>query len=147
MGTLQRVQDPASPVTIQSSGSSISNNAASTGDTWDNTSTGDDAAAFELNAGFGSTPTIGNTIGLYGVPAVDNTNYGDVDTSSSPPTLNPNNLLGTFEVLKASTSAERMTLLVNGLLPIKYKFYLGNTSGQTVSSTWALKANFARYQY
>lgn len=139
-------------VTLESSGSSQANNtqvAASTANL-DNRSggiTGAESYAFdfELNGGFGSSPAVGAVIGLYAVPAIDGTNFADVDTSNH--NMPPACFIGTFVVNKAQTTAQRLVVLGVPLDPLLYKIYIDNQSGQTLSSTWTLKVVPSQSQY
>lgn len=138
---------PASIVTLESSGGSLSNGsqvAASTA-TYDNSSNDMFFANFELNGGFGSSPSVGALINLYLVPALDGTNYAEVDTTNH--NMPPACFVGSFVVNKAQTSAQRMDVLGVPLQPLLYKAYLDNQSGQTLSSTWTLKIVAADDQY
>jgi hypothetical protein len=75
---------------------------------------------FELNAGFGSSVSVSK------------------DTST--PLFDPKHLAGAFTTCTTGTGARRMTLEGVTLGPYKYVARLWNKSGQTLSSTWALKA-------
>ena len=137
-------------VTLESSGSSQSNNtqvAAST--VLDNTSGGNGSQSqlfdFELNGGFGSSPSVGARIDLYAVPAIDGTNYADVDTTNH--NMPSNCFVGSFYVVKSQTGAQRLVIEGVTLDPLKYKLYIDNQSGQTLSSTWALKVTPSQMQY
>jgi hypothetical protein len=93
---------------------------------------------FELNAGFGSSVSVSKDIELYLVPKLDGTNEADKDTST--PLFDPKHLAGAFTTCTTGTGARRMTLEGVTLGPYKYVARLWNKSGQTLSSTWALKA-------
>lgn len=102
-------------------------------------------ANFELNAGFGSSPTVGTVVELYLVPALDGTNYAEVDATNH--LLQPQCYAGAFVILKSQTAAQRLVILGVPVQPCLYKAYVLNKSGQTMSSTWTLKAivSYAKY--
>lgn len=138
-------------VTLESSGSSQANNtqvAASTANL--DCRSGGNAAEmfygdFELNGGFGSSPAVGAQINLYLVPALDGTNYADVDTTNH--NMPPECFVGSFLVDKAATAAQRMVIMGVSLRPVLYKAYIDNQSAQTLSSTWTLKVVASEDQY
>src|ERR1700719_50878 len=133
--------------TLVSSGSTLNNGAVSSASSsFDNSSSKNDFwANFELNTGFAVAPTVGNSIELYGVPALDGSNYADVDTGT--PNMPLSCFLGVFSVIKSQTGAQRMVLLGVPLMSNLYEFYLYNKSGQQMSSTWTLKVSPAYEQY
>ena len=132
----------STPVTLESSGASTATNlevAASTN--LDARNAGNGAQSFwytfEFNGGFGSAPTVGAALELYAVPAVDGTNFAEVDTTAH--LLQDNCLLGYFKILKAQTGAQRLVIQRIFLEPLLYKMYILNKTTQTMSSTWTLK--------
>lgn len=132
--------------TLESSGGSLSSGsevAATT--TYDNSSNLYFRGSFELNGGFGSAPTVGVTVDLYLVPALDGSNYAEVDTTNHR--LQADHYVGSFVVLKSQTGSQRMTLSNIPLPHALFKAYLLNNAGQTLSSTWTLKMVPAREQY
>lgn len=142
-------------ITLESSGGSLANNnqVAAT-NTLDNRSGGTSGGAgvgdvflcnFELNTGFGSGPTVGNIVNLYLVPALDGTNYADVDTSGH--VMPPACFVGSFIINKSATAAQRMVILGVPINPLLYKAYIDNQSGQSMSTTWTLKAVSSEVQY
>lgn len=139
-------------VTLQATGAgSISNNVqVACATTLDCRSGGNAAemfmADFELLAGFGSNPTVGAQINAYLVPALDGTNYADVDATNH--NMPPACLIGSFIVNKAQTAVQRMVILGVPLRPVLYTLYLDNQSGQTVTtSTWSVKCVSSQDQY
>ena len=126
--------------TLEASGASVSNNAVGTADdsNLDNTTELAFYYDFELNGGFGSSVTAGEDLDLYLVPKVDGTNLADKDTST--PLFQPSHYRGTFITPTNGTSARRMTIEAVPLGPYVYTAYVHNKSGQTLSSTWTLKA-------
>lgn len=140
-----------SAVVLQNdNGSSISNGAGGAAGTanLDNRSggiTGAEAffAHFELlTAGFGSNPGAGKNVDLYLVPAVDGTNFGDVD-SSIP---NAQYFVGSFITVN-SGSAKRLSLMNVPIGPLLLKAYLVNNTGQTLSANWGLRVVLSSEQY
>lgn len=102
-------------------------------------------ANFELAAGFGTAPTQHNIIDLYLVPALDGTNYADIDATGH--NLPSNCYVGSFEIILSQTTSQRMVVLGVPLMPLLYKAYLVNNSGQTISAAWTLKVVAAEEQY
>lgn len=149
-------------VTSFSNGStaSITNlSVASTDAQFDNSSTGPLAqmltAVFELQAKWtGATTGIsgGNNVAdLYLLPAIDRTNFPDVGTAATASTtpISPNHYVGSFVAAKApavSTNVRMETGTIE-LLPLVYQPYLINQSGQTISSSWILRALPIEGQY
>ena len=68
----------------------------------------------------------------------------DFDTSGTPPV---GYWVGNFSIAKASTSTQRMDIDAVPLMPFDYLPYLVNSSGQTLSSGWALDFYGAQHQY
>ena len=137
-------------VTLESSGSSQANNTQVAATTTLDCRSGGNAAEmfygdFELNGGFGSAPAVGAQINLYLVPALDGTNYADVDTTNH--NMPPECFVGSFIVNKAQTVAQRMVIMGVPLRPDLYKAYIDNQSAQTLSSTWTLKSVASEDQY
>jgi hypothetical protein len=100
---------------------------------------------FELVVGFGVAPTVGVTVDLYLVPAIDGPNFAEVDSTNHK--LQSTNYRGSFVVLKSQTATQRLVLEGVPLSPRLYKAYLLNNSGQTISTGWTLKAIVDRAQY
>jgi hypothetical protein len=109
------------------------------------------AALFSLTGQFATVTGIaaGTTIAdLYLVPAIDGTNFPDIDTSAAsyiPYTMR----VGSFVAAKAptaSTNALFQSAPVE-LMPVLYNVYVLNRSGQTLSGSWTLKALATAAQY
>ncbi len=146
-GSIKRQQNTTTNLDGGST-SSLSNSAGvACANILDCTSLLDETGVFVLNAGFGSAVTIGNAVALYLVPSEDGTNYGDVDTTSSPPTISPPAFAGVFVTVLNQTGAQKMLVTVKGLEPVKYKVYLVNLTGQSMSSGWTLNVLTNRSQY
>lgn len=85
----------------------------------------------ELNVTFGSNPTLNSPVHLYGIKAPDGTNYQDGTASLRPP---DDTYLGTFQLYN-NTSAQKLYTRPFRLLPVKYKFIVLNSSGQTMAAS------------
>lgn len=110
---------------------SLANAAAALGTEYDNSSNLYLWATFELNVTFGSSPTAGNTVDLYIIPAPDGTNYDDNTTGASGAAPSTS-YVGGFP-LRAVTSAQKVPLGVVrriDLPPTKFKVFVVNGSGQ-----------------
>jgi hypothetical protein len=85
----------------------------------------------------------------YAVPALDGTNYPDVDVTGGASALPPPTYLGNIVCVKAPTANTDMRFVspLFSLPPFLYKVYLLNRSGQTISAGWTLKVMSARRQY
>ena len=115
---------------------SLANNAAALGTEYDNSSNLYLWATFELNVQFGSSPTAGNTVDLYIIPAPDGTNYDDNTTGASGAAPSTS-YVGGFP-LRAVTSAQKVPLGVArriDLPPTKFKVFVVNGSGQAFPSS------------
>jgi len=102
-------------------------------------------ADFELTVGFGSSPVAGVAIYLYLVPALDGTNFADVDATNH--VMPSNCLVGIFQVNKAQTAVQKLVVPGVQLRPLLYKAYLDNQSAQTMSIGWLLKVVASQNQY
>jgi len=101
---------------------------------------------FELKAGFAPADGIvGKTVDLYLVPALDGTNFADVDTTT--PTAPPTCYAGSFVIALSQTAAQRLPLVGVPLQPLLYKAYLFNNSGQPMSAQWGLRVVTASERY
>lgn len=110
---------------------SLANAAAALGTEYDNSSNLYLWATFELNVAFGSSPTAGNTVDLYIIPAPDGTNYDDNTTGASGAAPSTS-YVGGFP-LRAVTSAQKVPMGVArriDLPPTKFKIFVVNGSGQ-----------------
>jgi hypothetical protein len=85
---------------------------------------------------------------LYLVPALDGTNYPDVDTTGGTSALPMATHVGNFTCTKAPSANTNMRFPSPALRlrPWLYKAYILNRSGQTISTGWTLKIMSARYQ-
>lgn len=132
---------------------------ASTDANFDNSSSGSQpqmvTAIFELTCKWtGATTGISggtNVADLYLLPAIDRTNFPDVGTAATASTtpISPNHYVGSFFATKAPTVSTnvRMASPRVELLPFIYQPYVINQSGQTISSSWVLKAVPVEAQY
>ena len=144
-------------VTLTTTGASLTNlSANSAATTLDCRSAGNAAdmlqAQFQLTCQWATITgiTFGIDVAdLYLVPALDGTNYPDVDTTagaSHPPT---GAFKASFIDAKAPTANTAMTFVtpVVDLFPALYTAYIHNQSGQTMSANWTLKVVAAQAQY
>jgi hypothetical protein len=86
---------------------------------------------------------------LYLIPALDGTNFPDVDTTSGASNFPPATLVGLFTACKAPSSSTDMRFVSNpvNLQPLLYRPYIKNKSGQTLAANWTVKAVSVRTQY
>lgn len=86
---------------------------------------------------------------LYLVPAIDGTNYPDVDLTGGASALPHPTYVGNFTLIKQAVTVTdlRFPSPKVRLFPLQYKAYILNRSGQTISAGWSLKVFSARYQY
>lgn len=146
------------PVTITSSGSSVATATASSAGTIDLRASGtanliENLVAFmELTCRF---TTITNIIAgvlvaeAFLVPALDGTNYADVDTTSGASYIPNAYRVGTFTSHKQLVTATdyRFATAPFELFPALYTAYVLFRAGQTVTANWTLKIAAARAQY
>lgn len=144
-------------ITLTSIGSSLTSGSAGVASTaLDCRAAGNAAdffmALFSLTAQFATVTNIaaGTTIAdLYLVPAIDGTNFPDIDTTAGTSYIPFTMRAGTFVAPKAP-AASTNALLQSGvveLMPVLYNAYIINRSGQTMSANWTLKALAAAAQY
>ena len=132
-------QKAGSSQTLSSSQTAVSNGAVGTlGVVLDNTTTLALSYSFDLNAGFGSSVTASSQIDLFLVPALDGTNYSNVDAST--PVFQADHYAGTFVTQTTGTATRRMSVQMAKVGPYKYTAYLYNRSGQQISSSYVLIA-------
>ncbi len=146
------------PVTITSTGASVADKTASSAGTVDMRAAGtanviEDVQAFlELTCQFATITGIvaGTIIGdAYLVPALDGTNYADVDTTSGASYIGSPMRVGSFVSHKQLVTATnyRIPTAVFDLFPALYTVYVLFRAGQTVTVNWTLKIAAARAQY
>jgi hypothetical protein len=124
--------------TLESNGGTLATaSVVAASSTYDNSANDNFWAGFELNTGFAVAPSVGTSIELYLVPALDGSNYADVDTGT--PTMPLPCFVGAFAVVKSQTGAQRLVITGVPLMARLYKAYLYNKAGQTMSSGWTLK--------
>jgi hypothetical protein len=136
-------------VTLTSTGASLTTGSgAAAGTTLDARAAGNAAdffaALFELTAQWGTVTGIaaGTVIAdLYLVPALDGTNYPDVDMTAGTSYIPFSMRVGSFVASKVPTASTNARFVSNSvdLLPVLYQAYIINRSGQTISVNWALK--------
>jgi hypothetical protein len=124
--------------TLESSGGTLATaSVVAASSTYDNSANDNFWAGFELNTGFAVAPSVGTSIELYLVPALDGSNFADVDTGT--PTMPLNCFVGSFAVVKSQTGAQRLVITGVPLMARLYKAYVYNKAGQSMSSGWTLK--------
>jgi hypothetical protein len=94
--------------------------------------------------------TAGTTIAdIYLVPAIDGSNFPDIDTTAGASYIPYPHRAGSFVAPK--TPATNTNMLFQSapvdLLPVLYNVYLINRSGQTISANWTIKAVAVAAQY
>lgn len=146
-------------VTLTSSGASIANgsagiaNGTASFDAKSGGNFGDDfAAQFELICQWATITgiTAGTIVAdLYLLPALDGTNYPDIDTTAGTSRLPYAAYAGSFEATKAPTANTNARFLspVVTFNPLLFNPYIVNRSGQTMTSNWTLKAVGVQGQY
>lgn len=109
-------------------------------------------ALFSLTAQWATITGIaaGTTIAdLYLVPAIDGTNFPDVDTTAGASYIPYTQRVGSFVASKAPTvnANALFSSLPVDLFPTLYNAFILNRSGQTISTGAVLKAMGAAAQY
>lgn len=86
---------------------------------------------------------------LYLVPSLDGTNFPDIDTTSGSSALPLAAYAGSFVATKAPTANTnaRFTTAPVTLMPLLYRPYILNKSGQTTTANSTLKGVGAQGQY
>lgn len=147
-GTIKEkgVAGSGTQVQANTSGALANSAAVALATTYDNSTNLNFAATFVLTTnGWGATTSIaGKTIDLYGVPAPDATNYGEVDTTT--PNIPAPCYLGSFEIIDTN-SIQRLILPSVSLPPYSVKFYVQNNSGQQMSAGWIVDCYGEQEQY
>jgi hypothetical protein len=136
-------------VTLTSAGASLTTGSAGSAGTALDCRVGGNAvdlfsALFSLQAQCATiTGIVANTLfaELYLVPAIDGTNYPDVDTTSGTSNIPFTMRAGSFVAPKAMTANTNMLFQSNvvELQPVLYTAYIINRCGQTISANWTLK--------
>lgn len=117
---------------------------------------GDFLATFELLCRWGTiTNILAGVVAaeLYLVPLVDGTNLPNVNLTAGASYISSAGLAGLFVVPAQAVSATDMRFFCGpfALMPLLYRAYILNRSGQTMTTTsgtsWQLKAVTAREQY
>lgn len=131
--------------TLEASGASIANNALAQADDADYSISADGSsypdARFVLACAFGTAPTEGTTIVLYGRPLnIDSTNDAE-----APEVTRPVQYIGAF-VVNNVTTTQYMELTAFDV-PAEASYYIHNNgTGQTLSSGWTLKVTPRTYK-
>lgn len=143
-------------VTLTSTGASLTTGSAGLAGQLDARAAGNAAdmfaALFSLTAQWATATGIaaGSFVAdLYLVPAIDGTNFPDIDLTAGAAYIPFTMKAGSFIASKAptaSTNALFQSAPVD-LLPTLYNVYIVNKSGQTMSANWSLKALASAAQY
>ena len=143
-------------VTVTSTGASLTNGSAGLAGTLDCRTGGNAAdmlaALYTLQAQFAtvSNITAGTTIAdLYLVPAIDGTNFPDIDSTAGASYIPYTMRVSSFVAPKTMVSATNMLFQSQPveLMPALYNVYIINRAGQTMTSNWTLKALAVAAQY
>lgn len=144
-------------VTLTSSGSSLSSGSGAAASVdFDCRTAGNFANDFQVVFELvGQWSTITNIVAgtiateIYMVASLDGTNFPDVDLTASSSRAQYNAYVGIFEFPKAPTASTNLRFISTSvdLMPLLYRVYIINRSGQTMSAAWTLKAVSARGQY
>ena len=86
---------------------------------------------------------------LYLVPAIDGTNYPDIDLTAGTSYIPFNYLVGSFIASKIPTAATNalFTSPSIDLQPVLYRVYILNRAGQTMTANWSLSVVASAAQY
>lgn len=146
-------------VTLTTAGASLTNGSAGAANAsadFDARSSGnfpdDFQAQFELVCQWATvTGIVAGTIvaELYLLPAIDGTNFPDIDTTSGSSRLPYAAYAGPIEAQKVPTAATNMRFVSPAISfnPLLLRPYVLNRSGQTISANWSLKAVGVQEQY
>lgn len=110
------------------------------------------AALFSLTAQWATVTGIaaGTVMAdLYLVPAIDGTNFPDIDTTSGAAYIPFTMKAGSFIASKSPPASTNMLFQSSqvDLMPVLHNVYILNKSGQTMSANWSLKVLAAAAQY
>lgn len=107
----------------------------------------DEYVTFELVGGHASAPTIPAGHEVYLVPALNGTDFGQVNTTTGSSYLPPSTSAGIIPVVASQTGSQRMVGSFRVPVgPRLYKVYLLNRSGVQLSAGWTLTVYGGRYQ-
>lgn len=87
-------------------------------------------------SGFGAAVSKDTNIDLYLVPSRDGTNFPNVDVTGG--NLPPGSLKGSFVITVSGNNQARMNVEGIPVMPLLYKGYIKNSTGQTLTSGWSL---------
>lgn len=109
-------------------------------------------AQFELICQWGTITGIAKDIvvaELYLLPALDGTNFPDIDLTAGTSYLPPSAFAAVFMATKAPTASTDARFVASNVTfnPLLLRPYILNRSGQTISSNWSLKAVGVQAQY
>lgn len=135
----------ASQVTLEASGSAITDTSFGVADDADLTSTNHDDypyADFELEAAFGSATDVGGVVYLY---RQDLNIDGSTNDAPAPASTYPHKQVGLFNIPDSSTTLGYYPCSGVVHLSADCQFSLKNAAGQTLSAGWKLKATPKTY--
>ena len=96
-------------------------------------------------SGFGAALNDGNNLDLYLVPSRDGTNVMDVGLSGN---IGPaSHFKGSFLTVVSGNAQMRLGVDNIPLLPVRYRPYIKNNTGQTLASGWTLFINAYNQAY
>lgn len=145
-GNILWMSGTAQTVAVQASGQGQQLNngsAVACTTTFDNTGASGGPGFFALaelvlaQSGLAAGVIPGNTIDFHLVPSRDDVNFADANVAANP-VLPGNHYRGSFITTVSGNS--RMRLMIEGIpiLPIQYKAYIKNNTGQNMTSGWSL---------
>jgi hypothetical protein len=146
-------------VTLTTAGAALSNNSAAVAnatadlDARNTGNAGEDfQCVFELTCQWATVAGILKDIvvaELYLVPLLDGTNLPDIDLTAGASVLPQATYVGPFVATKAPTVNvdARFPSPVVSLMPLLYRPYIQDRSGQAISANWTLKVVSAHGQY
>jgi hypothetical protein len=147
-----------SPITLTTTGASLTTGSAGQAATLDCRSGGTAGAIDALVAQFSLSAAVAANTGivagttcadLYLIPAIDGSSYPDFDTTAGSSYIPYPMRVGSFVFARVPTAGSAL-LLQSGsveLLPYLYNVYIINRSGQTINANWTMKVAATAVQY
>lgn len=99
-------------------------------------------ANFELLAsasGWGAAVQSNQPVNFFMVPSLDGSNFPNVDTANA--SIPTTYFRSAFITAKSGNQQDRMAIEGVPLMPVRYRLYLINNTGQTLTSGWSLFLN------
>jgi hypothetical protein len=146
-GTLLWQSGSIQTLGIQASGqgSQLTNGtAAALGTVFDNTGASGGPALYAnveflaSASGYGAALSAGNYLEYYMTPSQDGTTFPDAGSGNILPA---GSLKGIFLVVTSGNSQARLNIEGIPLMPVKYKGFIKNVLGQTLTSGWGVSLN------